>query len=55
MQVIACQTHVAWHDKAANFSRVQELLAPVGIRPGALVVLPEMFATGFSLDVPQIA
>ena len=55
MQVIACQTDIAWHDKAANFSRVQELLAPVGIRPGALVVLPEMFATGFSLDVPQIA
>jgi len=55
MQVIAVQHDVAWEDKLANHARVKQLLAGVAIEPGALVVLPEMFATGFSMDVERIA
>lgn len=55
MQVVACQLDIVWQDKAANFVKVADLLSKVEIRPGALVVLPEMFATGFSLDVPSTA
>ncbi len=55
MQVIGCQLDSVWEDKPANFARVRSLLAGVNIEPGALVVLPEMFATGFSMNVPKVA
>src|SRR5262249_53732064 len=37
-----------------NFDRVAKLLSADAIKPGALVVLPEMFATGFSMHVEAI-
>jgi predicted amidohydrolase len=55
MQVVACQLDIAWEDKAASHARARELLAGANIEPGALVVLPEMFATGFSMHVDAIA
>jgi predicted amidohydrolase len=55
MQIVACQLDIAWEDKPANFARARALLAGAGLRPGALVVLPEMFATGFSMHVDTIA
>ena len=55
MNVIAIQFDIAWEDKEANFDRVRRLLA--GAVPGkdSLVVLPEMFATGFSMNAEAIA
>jgi omega-amidase len=53
--VIGCQWDLAWEDKDRNFSHVRELLAQETIPPGSLVALPEMFATGFSMNVEQIA
>lgn len=55
MRVIACQLDIAWEDKPANFAKVERLLAAAAPSPGALVVLPEMFATGFSMNVSRIA
>jgi predicted amidohydrolase len=55
MQVIGCQHDIVWEDKPANHARVKELLQTVSVQPGALVVLPEMFATGFSMNVERIA
>ncbi len=55
MQIIAVQLDMAWEDKDANHDRVRELLAGVSIRPGALVILPEMYETGFSMDVDKTA
>lgn len=55
MQIIACQLDIAWEDKAASHQRVARMLAAADVSPGALVVLPEMFATGFSMDVAAIA
>jgi omega-amidase len=55
MQIIGCQTDICWHDKPANFAAVRHLLDGTAIEPGALIVLPEMFATGFSMDAPAIA
>lgn len=51
------QPDTAWEDRHANFARVDELLAdrsrfPAGVRAGDLVVLPEMFDTGFSFNLP---
>ncbi len=36
-------------------SELAQLLAGATIEPGALIVLPEMFATGFSMNVDAIA
>ncbi len=55
MQVIACQTDIIWEDKRANHDKVRRMLADIAIEPGALIVLPEMFATGFSMNVASIA
>jgi len=54
MQVIGCQFDIAWEDKAANFDRVHALVRNISVEPGALVVLPEMFATGFSMRLENI-
>lgn len=55
MQVIAVQPGIAWEDKPATHAHVLELLSAAQPEPGGLMVLPEMFATGFSLNVPVIA
>jgi omega-amidase len=55
MQIIGCQTDVVWEDKPANHDRVRGLLSSSAIEPGALILLPEMFATGFSMHVDAIA
>ena len=44
------QLDIAWEDKAENFSRVRSLLASHPALSGSLVVLPEMFASGFSMN-----
>ena len=51
MKVFAVQFDIAWEDKAANFSKVRALLAATPPEPGSLVVLSEMFSTGFSMNL----
>lgn len=51
MNVSAVQLDIAWEDKAANFRQVSSLLAAHPPAPGSLVVLPEMFASGFSMNL----
>ena len=51
MRVAAVQLDIAWEDKPANFSRVRALLADTPPAPGSLIVLPEMFACGFSMNL----
>jgi omega-amidase len=55
MQIIGCQIDIVWENKPANHDRVRELLSSSPVKPDALVVLPEMFATGFSMHVNTIA
>ncbi len=49
------QLDIRWEDPAANRERVRELMAQLSPRPDELVVLPEMFSTGFSMQVARIA
>lgn len=51
MNLAAVQFDIVWEDKPANFSRVRSLLAEARPAPGSLIVLPEMFATGFSMNL----
>lgn len=55
VRILGCQMDIAWEDKAASHERARRLLETAEIVPGSLVVLPEMFATGFSMNVEKIA
>lgn len=55
MQVACCQFDIAWEDKPANYRRVTELVRAARLERGTLLLLPEMFATGFSMNAAAIA
>jgi omega-amidase len=55
MNIACCQFDVAWEDKPANYRRVEAMFASSQFPPDTLVLLPEMFATGFSMNVPAVA
>lgn len=50
MRLAALQLHVRWEDRAANQARVREWTAPLAGGGTDLLVLPEMFTTGFSMN-----
>jgi predicted amidohydrolase len=54
LNVTLVQQPLAWQDPAANRARLAELLAPLAGRTD-LVVLPEMFTTGFSMQAAELA
>jgi omega-amidase len=54
MKLYCCQTDITWEDKRANHARVQKLLSAAKTARGSLVLLPEMFSTGFSMNVSGI-
>lgn len=49
------QTDLAWEDPRANHARAEGHLARAASAGARLAVLPEMFATGFSMDAGRIA
>jgi predicted amidohydrolase len=53
VKVYAVQHDIVWEDKPANFDRVAALLAAARPEAGSLIVLEEMFATGFSKDLSR--
>jgi predicted amidohydrolase len=55
MKLACCQFDIAWEDKAANHDRVAGMLRAAALPAGSLALLPEMFATGFSMKVAGIA
>jgi len=54
MKVYCCQLDIVWENKAENFKRVLALLNGRRLTPGSLLILPEMFATGFSMNAQGI-
>jgi omega-amidase len=53
--VAALQFDIAWEDKVANFATVRRMLEQAQVPRNTLVALPEMFATGFSMNVGAVA
>src|SRR4030095_14568134 len=45
------QPDIVWEDKPANFSKIRALLRQTPPQPDSLVLLPEMFSTGFSMNL----
>jgi predicted amidohydrolase len=55
MTLLACaQFDIAWEDKPANYRIVTEMVRAAKLPAGSLLVLPEMFATGFTMNVAKI-
>lgn len=48
------QSNLAWEDKAANLKNFEERIKPLAGKT-QLVVLPEMFSTGFSMRPSQLS
>lgn len=57
MELCALQYDLVWEDRRANFAAVSAALATASPRvaAGSLLVLPEMFSSGFSMNVLQAA
>jgi len=55
MHVIAVQYDITWEDRAANHAKVAAMLERQPPPRGAIVVLPEIFASGFSMNVEKVA
>ena len=51
MRVHAIQLDLVWHDRAANHARARAALEALKPERGDLIILPEMFCVGFTLDV----
>jgi omega-amidase len=54
MRITVIQTSLHWEDKPANLAMFEALLAPLAGQTD-LIVLPEMFTTGFSMKAAQLA
>ncbi len=55
MHLIACQYDIQWENRETNFATIREFLKATEIHPGSLIVLPEMFSSGFSMNVDRVA
>lgn len=54
MFLAAVQFDIAWEDKPRNHALVADLVHGAGLPRGALIVLPELFDTGFSFALERI-
>jgi predicted amidohydrolase len=55
VRVAAVQHDIVWEDPDANFARLAPLVADAAAEGARLVVLTEMYSTGFSPDTDKIA
>src|SRR4051812_32257600 len=55
MKLFCCQHDIVWENKAANHAKVRALLKAANIPRGSLVLLPEMFSTGFTMNVAGVS
>jgi omega-amidase len=53
LKISIVQTNICWEDKTANLSHIEELLSE--ITSSDLIVLPELFSTGFSMSVENLS
>jgi len=54
MNITVIQPDIIWEDKSRNFEHLSVLISPLSDRTD-LIILPEMFNTGFSMSVEQFS
>lgn len=52
--VCTLQYDILWENPKGNYAKIEELLSKIN-EPVDLIVLPEMFTTGFSMDAARVA
>ena len=55
MRIAALQSDIAWEDPEANFERLRPWIAAAAGAGARLLLLPEMYACGFSMATERIA
>ncbi|MGH8021112.1 MAG: nitrilase-related carbon-nitrogen hydrolase [Opitutaceae bacterium] len=55
MEVVALQYDIAWENRPENAAIIHRMLTEASPGPGALIVLPEMGLTGFSMAPDKVA
>jgi predicted amidohydrolase len=55
MRVAGLQFDIAWEDRAANHARLRPWIATAAATGARLLVLPEMFPCGFSMNTARVA
>lgn len=54
-QIYAVQFDIVWEDKNANHELVESLLEQAAPSAGSLILLPELFDVGFSMNVDKLS
>lgn len=55
MNVHLVQINSVWEDRPANHAKARQLIASASPQPGSLIILPETFSTGFSMNLSVTA
>jgi omega-amidase len=55
VRLAAAQMDLVWHDRRANYTSARRLAEKAREQAAEVLVLPEMFATGFSMEVSVTA
>ncbi len=55
MKVHLVQIDSVWEDRPANHAKARQLIAAADPQPGSLIILPETFSTGFSMNLSVTA
>ena len=55
MNLACCQFDIRWENKAENYRQVAALVSDAKLPPQTLLLLPEMFATGFTMNSQAMA
>ena len=55
LKIAALQYNIIWENKMANFELIEKELLPEVDEDTELIILPEMFATGFTMNVSAMA
>ena len=55
MKIAVIQYDIAWADRQANFNTLRPLINEAAHNGARLIVLPEMFTTGFSMEARSLA
>ena len=55
MRIAALQADIVWEDPPANFQRLQPWIRAAAASGARMLVLPEMYACGFSMATERVA
>jgi omega-amidase len=54
MKIYCAQLNIVWEERQANYAKVRAMVDKARPEAGSLLVLPEMFSSGFSMDVAKV-